>query len=134
MLLLLSAGCARSDSRLLGTWPSNRDATVAAAFQSDPRWTNATPDHIARFKEMFGHLTITYTKNSIKTEGIGQSDSFPYRVVESGSNYVVIHDDAPLDKGRDIRIRFLSGNASYWIDLGPLGNGLEERFDKLKPD
>ncbi|MGP8198292.1 MAG: hypothetical protein ACLQU4_02175 [Limisphaerales bacterium] len=134
LLFFLAAGCTRHDARLLGTWHSNRDATVAAAFQRDPRWTNAPPDKVARFRDMFGRLTITYGKNTIKAEGVGESGSFPYRVVESGSNYVVIEDDEPLDNGRDIRIRFVNGDSSYWIDAGPLGDGIEERFDKVKPN
>ena len=42
-VLALVAGCSRDDARLQGTWRSNRNATVAAAFQRDPRWTNAAP-------------------------------------------------------------------------------------------
>ena len=45
---------------LQGTWRSNREATVAAAFHHDPRWTNAPPKKVARFREMFGDMTVTY--------------------------------------------------------------------------
>jgi hypothetical protein len=126
------AGCTRDDARLQGTWRSNRDVTVAAAFQRDPRWTNAAPEKVERFRDMFGHMTVTYSEGTITTDYRGEVGSFPYRVLESDSNFVVIHSDAPLDKGRDIRIRFVDGDNGYWIDSGPLGNGLEERFDKVK--
>lgn len=131
-VVALAAGCSRDDARLLGTWHSNRDATVAAAFQRDPRWTNAAPEKVERFRDMFGKMTITYSKGTITTRYLEKADSFRYRVLESGSNYVVIHSDAPLDNDRDIRIRFIDGDSGYWIDTGPLGNGLEERYDRVK--
>jgi hypothetical protein len=131
-LLVLVAGCDRDDPRLQGTWHSNRDATVAAAFQRDPHWTNAPPEKVERFRDVFGHMTITYSKGTMTSDYRGEVASFPYRVLESGSDYVVIRSDAPLDKDRDIRIRFVDSNSAYWIDAGPLGNGLEERFDKVK--
>ena len=132
LVLALVAGCIRDDARLQGTWRSNRDATVGAAFQRDPRWTNATPEKVERFRDMFGHMTITYSKGKMTSDYRGEVGSFPYRVLERGSNYVVIRSDAPLDKDRDIRIRFVDGDSAYWIDTGPLGNGLEERFDRVK--
>ena len=63
-VVALVAGCARDDARLQGTWRSNREATVAAAFQRDPRWTNAAPEKVERFGDMFGHMTITYSKGT----------------------------------------------------------------------
>jgi hypothetical protein len=131
-VLALLAGCSRDDARLQGTWRSNRDATVAAAFQRDSRWTNATTEKVERFRDMFGHMTITYSKGTITSDYRGDVSSFPYRILGSGSNFVVIRSDAPLDKDRDIRIRFVDSDSAYWIDTGPLGNGLEERFDNVK--
>ena len=130
--LALVAGCSRDDVRLQGTWRSNRDATVAVAFQRDPAWSNAAPEKVERFRDMFGHMTITYSKGTMTSDYRGEVRSFPYRILENGSNFVVIHSDAPLDKDRDIRIRFVDGDSGYWIDTGPLGNGLEERFDRVK--
>ena len=132
LVLALVAGCARDDARLQGTWRSNRDATAAGAFQRDPGWTNATPEKLQRFTNMFGHLTVTYSKGTLTSDNLGEVGSFPYRVLESGSNYVVIHSNAPLDHDREVRIRFVDGDNGYWIDTGPLGNGLEERFDRVK--
>lgn len=131
-VLALVGGCARDDARLQGTWRSNQDATVAAAFQHDPRWTNAPPEKVERFRDMFGHMTVTYAKGTMTSDYRGEVHSFSYRVLASGSNYVVIRAEATLDKDRDVRIRFVDGDTAYWIDTGPLGNGLEERFDRVK--
>ncbi len=46
--------------------------------------------------------------------------SFKYHVVRRRGDCVVIRDDAPMDMGRDIRIRFVNGDTGYWIDAGPL--------------
>jgi len=131
-VLALLAGCSRDDARLQGTWRSNRDATVAAAFKHDPRWTNAPPEKVERFRDIFGQMTITYSKGTITSNDRGGVSSFPYRILGSGSNYVVIRLDTPLDKDRDIRIRFVDNDSAYWIDTGPLGHGVEERFDRVK--
>jgi hypothetical protein len=125
-------GCAHDDARLHGTWRSNRDATVAAAFKRDPRWTNAPPEKVERFRDMFGHMTVTYSNNTGWVQYKNETYSFKYRIVRRGADYVVMRDDTELDKGRDIRMRFDNAGASYWIDTGPLGRGLEERFDKLQ--
>ena len=105
---------------------------MAAAFKRDPRWANAPPDRVERFKEMFGQMTVTYSRNTAQVQFKKETYSFKYRVVSRGADYVVMRDDTELDKDRDIRIRFENGGASYWIDTGPLGNGLEERFDRVK--
>jgi len=132
LVLALVAGCAHDDARLHGTWHSNREATVAAAFERDPRWTNAAPAKVERFKDMFGHMSITYSNGIATTDSHSEVESFRYRVVSRGSDYVVIHADTPIDKNRDIRITFVDGGAGYWIDTGALGFGLQERFDRVQ--
>ncbi|HXA45886.1 MAG TPA: hypothetical protein VNZ25_10295 [Candidatus Angelobacter sp.] len=119
----LLAGCAthRDDARLQGTWFLNQNATVPATSNIRPRTAWVTYRHGAEFvvnaNGQYGHPNV----------------SFHYYVVEHGSNYVVIRTTAPLDKGRDIHIRFLDANKSYWIDSGPWGYGIQERFDQLQP-
>jgi len=81
---------------------------------------------------MFGHMAVTYSNGTATSDYRGEVGTFRYRVLERGSNFVVIRSEAPLEKDRDIRIRFVDGDSAYWIDTGPLGNGLEERFDRVK--
>jgi hypothetical protein len=131
LVLLLVAGCAHDDARLQGTWHSNRDATVAAAFERDQRWTNAPPDKVARFKDLFGYMTVTYSNGVATSEYRGEVGLFRYKVIESGTNYVIVDFDTPI-KQRETRITFVKGDASYWLDTGPLGSGLQERFDRVQ--
>ncbi len=127
------SGCAtrRDDARLQGTWVLNRYATAAAT-------SNAPPETIERFKHMPENMVVNYSHGAEIVWGgkawYGyQAVSFHYRVVEHGSNYVVIRTTAPVDKGRNIRIRFENGDIMYWIDTTPLELGIQERFDKLQP-
>ena len=131
-LLPLLVGCAHNDPRLRGTWQSNQEATVAAAFRRDPRWTNAPPEKVERFRNMFGQMTITYSNGLGLAHFHDSAYSFRYHVVRRGADYVVIRDNAPMDMGREVRIRFVDGDRGYWIDTGPLGFGLEERFDRVQ--
>lgn len=131
-IVALLAGCAthRDDARLQGTWHSDRAATVAAAFKRDPRWANAPPEKVQRFGEIFGNMTLTYSNGIATSNFHGEKETFHYRVVKRGADYIVIRNDAPAEAGQDIRIRFVDGNTAYWV-TSPFGFGIEERFDKL---
>jgi hypothetical protein len=124
LILVLLVGCAHDDPRLPGTWHSNREATVAAAFQRDARWTNAPPERVERFRDLFGHLSITYSNRVATTDFRGKVETFRYRVVRRGDDFVVL--DGPLG---EYRIRFVDGGRSYWVDSG---FGIEERFDRVQ--
>jgi hypothetical protein len=134
-VLFLLVGCARDDVRLQGTWHSDRDATVAAAFQRDPRWTDAPPEKIERFKDVYGHMTLTYSNGIVRMNYQGSTNSFPYRVVKRGPDFVVIRTGGDaIDSGRLIHIRFVDGGAAYWSDEGPdpfVGASTIEKFDRV---
>ncbi len=136
IVLLLLAGCAHDDARLHGTWHSDRDATVAAAFQRDPRWTNATPEEIERFKDLYGHMTLTYSNGVVTSTYRGETSAFPYRVVRRGRDFVVIRlGGGATDSGRDIRITFVDGGAAYWYEAGTdpfAGASTLEKFDRVE--
>jgi len=137
LVMLVGCSSGMKDARLHGTWRSNRDATVAAAFERDPRWTNASPEKVERFSDMFGHMTVTYSNGTLTTLYKGEESTLRYRVVASGDDYLVIRTEGSImEDDRDIRIRFFDQDTAYWIDTGPLGFGLEERFDRVitEPD
>jgi thiol-disulfide isomerase/thioredoxin len=63
------------------------------------------------------------------TVQVGTVDqTFHYRVVERGTNYVVIRNDDPLGNGRDIRINFVDGSKGFGI---PSRSGYEVRYDRV---
>ena len=119
------------DARLHGTWHQNRDATVAMAFQQNPIWTNKPPEEIERFKNLFGRTTVIYL-NGLMTIQAGTVDqTFHYRVVERGTNHVVIRTDNPMEKGRDVRIHFADDGKGFGI---PNSSGYEVRFDRVSAE
>jgi thiol-disulfide isomerase/thioredoxin len=116
------------DTRLHGTWRQNRDETVALAFQGNPSWMNKPPEQMDRFKNLFGHTTIIFL-NGLETVQVGAVDeTFHYRVVDRGTNFVTIRTDDPTEKGRDIRIHFVNGGRGFGI---PNPYRYEVRFDKV---
>jgi hypothetical protein len=120
LVAALLAGCAthRDDARLQGTWTLNRYA-AAAPSNALPRVIYVNYSHgaeIVQSETQYGYRAF----------------SFHYHVVEQGSNYIVIHTTAFVDKGRDIRIRFVDADKGYWINTWPLGFEIQERFDKLQ--
>jgi hypothetical protein len=122
-IVALLDGCAthRDDARLQGTWFLNRSATATISSNLTPRVVWVTYSHGA---EVVQNDEAQYGNWNV---------SFHYHVVEHGSNYVVIRTTAPVDKGQDIHIRFVDADKGYWIDSGPLGFGIQERFDKPTP-
>jgi hypothetical protein len=128
----LLGGCSRDDSYLHGTWRSDRQATVDAALQRDPRWAKVPLSKFERFTNMFGDMTITYSNRIMIVCDHSSTYALRYKIVRRSPNKVVLRVDEGMDKGRDIHLRFVDQCAAYWVDLGPLGSGLEERFDRVK--
>ena len=133
----LLAACATSknyDPRLNGTWRSDRDETVAAAFARSPGWTNAPPEKVERFKNIFGHMIITYSNGVARCQDQGKQWSLKYRAVEKGQDYVVIHTEGGgIADQNDITIRFVDHGNGYWTDSGKfLGTDTPvEKFDRV---
>jgi len=77
-------------------------------------------------------MSITYSSDIATTDFRGKVESFRYHVMRRGPDYVVIHTDTQIDKNRDRRITFVDGGTGYWIDIGALGLGMRERFDRIQ--
>jgi hypothetical protein len=126
---LVAVGCATSfDPRLNGSWKSNREATVAEAFQSDSRWNDAPPEKVARFKDIFGHMVLTYTNRQVTMRYKVDPGTFRYTVVDIGEDFVVIKTRGGFADDQDCRIEFEDELSSYWIDAD---SGLREKFDRI---
>ncbi len=105
----------KTDSRLLGTWQSDRESTLA-------EWRfpkRITPARRAKFRDIFGHLQVTYTRTRIR--GFLREYRFVQRFellgVDSESVVIryedlLVHGTWPL-----IHIHFV-GRDRYWISQG----------------
>ena len=117
------------DPRLYGTWQESRDAIVDFAFKQNPTWTNWPPEKIEEFKSRFGHNRITYL-NGIEHSEFGSAYmTFHYHVLERGTNYVVLRDDDPMNKGHAVRLDFANEDNSFYVH--PVSGPVFRRFDKV---
>lgn len=131
-LLLIAAiatGCTSTyDARLNGTWKSNREATIAEVFRRDPRWQETSPEKAEAYKDIYGHMVLTYTDNVVSMQNQWDSGTFEYRVVDRGEDYVIIRTKGGFADDLDCRIDFDDDLSGYWIDSGwPT----PEKFDKI---
>jgi len=78
---------------------------------------------------MFGHMAITYTKNSAVIEYAEEKCEYNDTVIEKGEGFVVIKIKGGVDGQKDLRIRFSEDLSSCWIDSGW---GVREKFDKIR--
>lgn len=137
LLIMVITGCSAvrpTDARLIGTWQSNGDQTVAEMFRRDPRWANAPPERVQKLKDLFGQMRITYSASSITTEFRGEKEQLGYTVLDRGEDFVVIRIKGGLEDGHDVRIRFLENASAYWVHSFAIPD-IEERFDRVtEPD
>jgi hypothetical protein len=136
-LVAFAVGCSTTDPvltdhRLIGTWRSDREKTMANLFQRDPSWTNATPENLQKLRSVFGQMTITYGKGTIVAHYGAREQQLGYTVVERGPDYVVIQIKGGVEDGQQERLRFVDGDKAYWIQSLQAAN-IEERFDKVSP-
>ena len=47
---------------------------------------------------MFGQMVVTYSNGMASSTFRGETGSFRYRVVQRGSDFVVIRSDAPMER------------------------------------
>jgi hypothetical protein len=75
-----------TDKRLLGTWRSDRERTIALwKYQKE-----ITPETKERFEKIFGKFTLRFTKTHIYTEFEDMKNIVPYSVIASDSSSVII--------------------------------------------
>ncbi len=124
----LLSGCTTSyDSRLNGTWKSNREATVAEAIRNDPRWEEVSKEKRDRFEGIFGEMTLTYNNNEITSLYGGETNIYRYKLIQTGNDFCIIRPLSGTAKNQDCRIEFEADRSGYWIDCG---HGFSEKFDK----
>jgi len=119
--LHLVAVCAAdvTDSRLIGTWHSNRELSAATIRPT----LKVSPEKQNHFLSLFGVLTVTYSADSItaKMPPWGHSPewkySTSYHVVKSTHDTVTFQPhDWPIGKNEPTVVHFVSPDR-YWISI-----------------
>lgn len=119
----------QSDERLIGTWQSDADRTLAAARQLRP----VDEKQEALLRKLFGKLRVTYTGTAYTTELDGVTESCRYEVLGRDKLSVVIREvepkPSPLEVTAFTLIHF-DGPDSYWL-YTKIG-GIPEYFKRIK--
>ena len=102
----------KTDRRLLGAWRSDRNRTLKE-WMWRPRTSAA---HRKLITEMFGHLTIRYTRQRIHIEFKGESSSQSYKILGADADTVAIMHGS--SSGPSIQHIHFSGVNHYWITIG----------------
>lgn len=137
IVLLFSFGTAvaRADSfgldRLLGSWQSNRDLSIATNEANHP----VSPAARQELENRFGSLILTFKDKEL--EGFmpamnGKPEwrySSPYAIVAATDSKLLIRHIAPATKRVDLFTITFDGPNRYWLTLD--NSGAKECFDRL---
>src|ERR1043166_7338307 len=126
LVTLIACRSARQESRLQGTWRSNKDETVSA-WRRDAVIPAKVTD---RFEsEVLGKMSVTYSGRRVtSTTGSDWTEVSEYRVVESGADFVVFDQFSDVYK-RTLRWRVRFVKDGYWISNDEILKGYTEKFD-----
>lgn len=115
------------DERLLGTWQSDADRTIADL--RDRRAVDETQE--AGLRQLFGKLKITYSRTSMTTDMNEIVETGPYQVVATDDKSVVVRERPSVLSGEElVHIHFVDGD-TYWVPIGG-GAGSREFFRRVK--
>jgi hypothetical protein len=106
---------AKTERRLLGTWCSDRKATVSE-WRFEKR---LTPQRRQKILGMFGLLRVTYTRTRIR--GVFRDYRFTqrYELLAADSDSVAVrYEDSQLTGEWRIQHIHFEGRDRYWIALG----------------
>lgn len=121
-----------TDDRLLGTWQSDADRTIAGIRERKP--VDAKQD--AALRKLFGKMRVTYTPSAYTTELDGTTESYKYAVLGQDKHSVVVRDverkPSPLDAFElsEFTVIQFDGPDSYW--LYTQFGGIREYFKRVR--
>jgi hypothetical protein len=103
----------RGDPRLLGTWQSDADATIAEMKKNRP----VTDQQEQALRKLFGKMKLTYSAKTVTSELDGTVDTQPYQIVRKEGDAIVVKSWSALSKkDEEYRINFV-GPDTYWVEV-----------------
>ena len=133
-VLVLPDRAARvTDDRLIGTWQSDADRTIAGMRERKP----VDDKQETALRTLFGKLRVTYTQTALTTDLDGKAETGRYEVLGKDKHSVAIREikdkPSPLDGVVDLSeftvIQF-DGPDSYWL-YTQIG-GIREYFKRVR--
>jgi hypothetical protein len=118
-----------TDERLIGTWQSDADRTVAALRQQRP----VDEQQEAALRRLFGKLRITYTTTTYTTELDGGTRSSRYEVLGRDKLSVVVREVEPNSSPLEVTefaVLHFDGPDLFWV-YTKVG-GIREYFRRVR--
>jgi hypothetical protein len=116
----------QSDSRLIGTWQSDREKTFAKPEKS-PFFDEKKMEG---FKKLFGKLKVRYTDNRLTMDQEGVTTTAEYRVVGKDKHSVVISTSLDLSGEQElVQIHFVDSDTYWLLDSSGV---MKEYFTRVK--
>jgi hypothetical protein len=132
-VLALHVRAARvTDDRLIGSWQSDADRTIAGVRERKP----VDEKQEAALRKLFGKLRVTYTPTTVTTELDGTTETYEYEVLGRDKHSVVIREaenKPPLLetlKLSEFTVIQFDGPDSYWL-VTKLGD-IREYFKRVR--
>jgi hypothetical protein len=120
--IILTRPVSKIDDRLLGTWQSDGDRTIAGMKERKP----LTAEQEAGLRSIFGKLRITYTRNALTTDLDGKTEKARYEFLGSDKHSAVIRtikeNPSTLESALEL--------SEYWI-YTQIG-GIKEYFKRVR--
>lgn len=111
--------------RLIGTWKSNKEATMAYLKTH----TKLTQKQLEKVGTVLGTLTVTVDKQTVTYRNGDWKFVSNYRVVEETSKRITIESQNPETKKWERTDLEMDGEG-YWVADAKI-EGYKERFDKV---
>lgn len=122
-----------TDERLLGTWQSDVERTIAGIRERKP----VDDKQEAALRKLFGKLRVTYTATTYSTELNGTTETHKYEVLGkdkySAVTRTVERKPSPLDDvmGRsEFTVIHFDGTDCYWVYAHD--GGIREYFKRVR--
>jgi hypothetical protein len=100
-----------ADGRLLGTWRSDADRTVAEWRERRPM----TDDQAADLAAVIRPARVTWGRRTYSVDVGGRREEHPYRVVARDGRSVVIRTYDPLEEREVFATIHFTDADSYWV-------------------
>lgn len=124
------SGCAtQHDERLLGSWRSDKEGTVAEYDRRFPKRFEGKPEIKIKFSRIFGNMTHTFSLKNLTVLYEDNAFTVGYKVLKIDTDSVLIKTFG--EDGEEIKIRFVDNLNSYWVNED---SDFPEKFTKIETE
>ena len=124
-VVFISATVFAGNEKLIGTWKSNKDATVAYLKTH----TKLTSQQLDKLATVFGKMTITFDAKNVTFKSGDWKFTSAYKVISETKDSITIESEDPGTKKPSQGKLEFDGNG-FWCPDDKIP-GFKEKFDKV---